>query len=125
MIRRTLLGLAAALAATAASAAEPPTVTFAIASTERAQTQMAEWGPMLKDMEAATGLKVKPFFGPNYTAMIEAMRFKQVDLGWFTNLSGLEAVRRAKGEVFARTTKPDGGPEGYQSVLVVKKGSGI
>src|SRR6185437_7678302 len=100
------------------------TLTFSIVSTEATQTQMQEWGPFLKDMEAATGLSVKPFFGSNYSALIEAMRFKQSDLGWFTNQSGLEAVRRAGGEVFARTTHPNG-HDGYQGVIVVRKGSGI
>jgi phosphonate transport system substrate-binding protein len=69
-------------------------------------------------------MTVKPFFGSNYSALIEAMRFKQSDLGWFTNQSGLEAVRRAGGEVFARTTHPNG-HDGYQGVIIVKKGSGI
>ena len=97
---------------------------FSIVSTEATQTQMREWGPFLKDMEAATGLSVKPFFGSNYSALIEAMRFKQTDLGWFTNQSGLEAVRRAGGTVFARTTHPTG-PDGYQGVIIIRKGSGI
>jgi phosphonate transport system substrate-binding protein len=97
---------------------------FSIVSTEGSQTQMVEWGPFLKDMEQATGLSVKPYFGSNYSALIEAMRFKKTDLGWFTNNSGLEAVRRAGGEVFARTTHPDG-RDGYQGVIIVKKGSGI
>jgi phosphonate transport system substrate-binding protein len=100
------------------------TLTFSIVSTEATQTQMQEWGPFLKDMEKSTGLTVKPFFGSNYSALIEAMRFKQSDLGWFTNQSGLEAVRRAGGEVFARTTHPNG-HDGYQGVIIVKKGSGI
>jgi phosphonate transport system substrate-binding protein len=100
------------------------TLTFSIVSTEATQTQMQEWGPFLKDMQTATGLTVKPFFGSNYSALIEAMRFKQSDLGWFTNQSGLEAVRRAGGEVFARTTHPNG-HDGYQGVIIVKKGSGI
>jgi phosphonate transport system substrate-binding protein len=126
MIRRTILALVAAfLAAPAARAAEPPTITFTVATTERAATMAETFGPFLKDLEAQTGLKVKTYFGPNYSAMIEAMRFRQVDLGLFTNLSGLEATRRANGEVFARTTKPNGGPEGYQSVIIVRKGSGI
>jgi phosphonate transport system substrate-binding protein len=126
MNRRIALAFAAAvLAAPAARAAEPPTITFTVATTERAATMAETFAPFLKDMETQTGLKVKTYFGPNYSAMIEAMRFKQVDLGLFTNLSGLEATRRANGEVFARTTKPNGGPEGYQSVIVVKKGSGI
>jgi phosphonate transport system substrate-binding protein len=128
IIRRLVLAVAlAALAACSKPApktAAPQTLTFSIVSTEGAQTQLQEWGPFLKDMEAATGLKVKPFFGSNYSALIEALRFKQADLGWFTNQSGLEAVRRAGGEVFARTTHPTG-PDGYQGVIIVRKGSGI
>ncbi|HLZ76628.1 phosphate/phosphite/phosphonate ABC transporter substrate-binding protein [Phenylobacterium sp.] len=116
-----------ALAACGKPAEKPAasnTLTFSIVSTEATQTQMQEWGPFLKDMEKATGLTVKPFFGSNYSALIEALRFKQSDLGWFTNQSGLEAVRRAGGEVFARTTHPNG-HDGYQGVIIVKKGSGI
>ena len=127
MITRRLLPILAVLALTACSKPAPETqkaLTFSIVSTERTQTQMQEWGPFLKDMQAATGLTVKPFFGSNYSALVEAMKFKQSDLGWFTNQSGLEAVRRAGGEVFARTTHPNG-HDGYQGVIIVKKGSGI
>jgi phosphonate transport system substrate-binding protein len=105
-------------------AAAPTAINFSILSTENSQSQLADWTPFLQDMEKATGLKVKPFFGSNYTSLIEAMRFKQVDVGWFSNQSGLEAVRRAGGQVFARTVKPDG-KDGYNSVIIVKKGSGI
>ena len=129
MIRRlvpllALLALAACGKPTAPNVTPPKELTFSIVSTEATQTQMQEWGPFLKDMEKATGLTVRPFFGSNYSALIEAMRFKQSDLGWFTNQSGLEAVRRAGGEVFARTTHPNG-HDGYQGVIVVRKGSGI
>lgn len=132
MITRRSLGLVAALALALAGcgekpepkAAAPQAVNFSIMSTEGRQTQMDDWGPFLADMEKAIGVPVKPFFGTNYTSLIEAMRFKQTDVGWFTNQSGLEAVRRAGGEVFARTVKPNG-PDGYQAVIVVKKGSGI
>ena len=123
------MAAAAALALSACSkpvekGAAPATVNFSIVSTENSQSQMKEWAPFLADMGKATGLTVKPFFGSNYTAMIEALRFKQTDLGWFTNNSGLEAVRRSGGEVFARTSKPSG-PDGYQSVIIVRKGGGL
>jgi len=129
MITRRLLPLLAVLALAGCSKPAPKAdadkpLIFSIVSTEATQTQMQEWGPFLKDMEKSTGLTVKPFFGSNYSALIEAMRFKQSDLGWFTNQSGLEAVRRAGGEVFARTTHPNG-HDGYQGVIIVKKGSGI
>ena len=129
-MNRIALALTAVLALAACSKpadkapAASNTLTFSIVSTEATATQMQEWGPFLKDMEKATGLTVKPFFGSNYSALVEAMRFKQTDVGWFTNQSGLEAVRRAGGEVFARTTHPNG-KDGYQGVIIVKKGSGI
>jgi len=126
MFTRRLIPLVALLLLGACQKGPPPKqeLNFSIVSTEASQTQMQEWGPFLKDMESATGLTVKPYFGSNYSALIEAMRFKKTDLGWFTNNSGLEAVRRAGGEVFARTTHPDG-RDGYQGVIIVKKGSGI
>ena len=123
LLAATLLLAACARPAEKAPAAD--TLNFSIMSTEKASTQAEEWAPFLADMEKATGLKVKPFFGSNYSSLIEAMRFKQTDLGWFTNQSGLEAVRRSGGEVFARTTKPDGGEDGYQSVIIVGKASGL
>jgi phosphonate transport system substrate-binding protein len=125
MIRRLVpLFVLAVLVGCAPQTPPKKELIFSIVSTEGSQTQMQEWGPFLKDMETATGLTVKPYFGSNYSALIEAMRFKKTDLGWFTNNSGLEAVRRAGGEVFARTTHPDG-RDGYQGVIIVRKGSGI
>ena len=129
LTRRLALALAAALTLAGCSQKDeaktpPQVINFSIMSTEGRQTQMDDWGPFLADMEKAVGVPVKPFFGTNYTSLIEAMRFKQTDLGWFSNQSGLEAVRRGGGEVFARTVNPSG-HDGYQSVIVVKKGSGI
>ena len=97
-------------------------ISFSILSTENAQNQEPLWRPFLADMEKQTGLKVKPFFGSNYTALIEAMRFNQVQVGWFSNASGLEAVRRADGEVFARSSDPSG-VDGYQSVIIARADS--
>jgi phosphonate transport system substrate-binding protein len=124
LARRALVGLAAIAALTLAACGggekEPAKdeITFSILSTEKAQNMETYWTPILKDMEAQTGLKVKPFFSSSYSALIEAMRFKQTDLGWFSNQSGLEAVRRSNGEVFARTFDPSG-TDGYTSVIIV------
>ncbi|KSB90631.1 phosphonate ABC transporter substrate-binding protein [Caulobacter vibrioides] len=129
MIRRSLIaGLAlSALALVACSGpseapASKDTVTFSILSTESAQNMESYWKPILVDMEKQTGLKVKPFFSSNYSSLIVAMGAKQTDLGWFSNQSGLEAVRRSNGEVFARTFDPSG-VDGYKSVVIVPKDS--
>ncbi|MBL8771035.1 MAG: phosphate/phosphite/phosphonate ABC transporter substrate-binding protein [Phenylobacterium sp.] len=127
MNRRTILGLAAACAALAGCAApkeaERQEIVFSILSAESQASAEADWAPFLADMSKALGRPVKAYYGSNYTALVEAMRFKQTDLGWFTNQSGLEAVRRAGGEVFARSVNPNG-VDGYEAVIIVKKGSG-
>ena len=72
----------------------------------------------------AIGVPVKPFFGSNYNVLVEAMRFNQTQVAWFSAKPALEAVDRAQGEVIARTVDPEG-RDSYTSTLVVKKGSGI
>ena len=97
-------------------------IAFSILSTERTSNLQTLWDPFLKDMEAQTGLDVRAYFGSNYTALIEAMNADQVQVGWFSNQSGLQAVRRADAEVFARSTDVSG-VDGYTSVLIVKADS--
>jgi len=124
--RRQLLGSAAAALTLAACerkapvapGEQPKVVNFSILATENATSLETSWKPILADMEKSIGIPVKPFYGSNYTALIEALRFKQTDAGWFSNFSGLEAVRRADGEVFAHTFDPSG-EDGYRSVLIV------
>jgi phosphonate transport system substrate-binding protein len=99
-------------------------VRFSVLSTEATQTMSAYWEPILEDMKRQTGLQITPFYSNNYTLLVEALRFKKTDAGWFSNRSGLEAVRRGDGEVFARTFSPNG-VDGYTSVLIVNAKSSL
>lgn len=94
-------------------------IVFSILATENSQNQQELWAPFLSDMEKQTGLNITPRFASNYTSLIEAMRFNQIQVGWFSNQSGLEAVRRAGGEVFVRSSDPTG-VDGYNSVIIVR-----
>ena len=49
------------------------------------------------------------------------MSFKKTDAGWFSNQSGLEAVRRGDGEVFARTFEPSGRRRLHSRCLIVQR----
>jgi phosphonate transport system substrate-binding protein len=95
---------------------------FSVLSTESTQAMSSYWQPILVDMQKQTGLKITPYYSNNYTLLVEALRFKKTDAGWFSNQSGLEAVRRGDGEVFARTFSPSG-VDGYTSVLIVNVNS--
>jgi phosphonate transport system substrate-binding protein len=127
--RRGLLTFAGAAVLAGCSPQSPPSadgstgvLKFSIVAPESASSLESYWRPIIADMEKATGLKIEPYIGANYTALVEAMRFKQTHFGWFTNLSGLEAIRRAGGEVFARTFDP-GADDGYNSVILVPANS--
>lgn len=125
----TVVGAASALSAcgkAGPSAPERPLgeVRFSVLSTKSTQTMSQYWQPILADMQKQTGLKIMPYYSNNYTLLVEAMAYKKTDAGWFSNQSGLEAVRRGGGEVFARTFSPTG-VDGYTSVLIVNAKSGL
>lgn len=107
-----LAGLTAPLAAQ-----EVKELNFGFISTESSANLAKSFEPLLKDMEKAIGVPVKPFFVGDYAGVIEGMRFKKVDVAWFGNKSAMEAVDRSNGEVFVKTAKPDGS-SGYYSLIV-------
>jgi phosphonate transport system substrate-binding protein len=97
---------------------------FGIISTESSQSLKQQWQPVIDELNLQTGLKVTPFFAPDYAGVIEAMRFNKVQLGWFGNKSAMEAVDRSNGEVFAKVINKDG-TEGYYSHLIVHRDSAL
>jgi phosphonate transport system substrate-binding protein len=137
MIRRTLIGAALA-AATAvalslaacsekkdqAAAGAPGELVFGILPAENQASMGPIWEPLLTDLSKRIGVKVTARYVSNYAGLIEAMRFKQAQMGWFSALPALDAVQRADGEVLGRVIDA-GGEATYESVLIVKKGSGI
>jgi phosphonate transport system substrate-binding protein len=97
-------------------------INFGIISTESSSGLKSAWQPMLDDLQKSTHIKVNAFFAPDYAGVIEAMRFNKVQVAWFGNKSAMEAVDRARGEVFAKVVAADG-TEGYYSLLIVNKDS--
>ncbi|MEZ5840626.1 MAG: phosphonate ABC transporter substrate-binding protein [Hyphomicrobiales bacterium] len=114
------LAMAATLAAPAK--AEMTEVNFGIISTETTQNLKTNWVPFLEAMAQQTGLKINPFFASDYAGIIEGMRFGKVQVAWYGNKSGMEAVDRAGGEVFAQTVDSEGNP-GYWSLIIAHKDS--
>jgi len=125
MIRKLLTTAAVVAGVTVAGQAQaelPKTLNFGIISTESSQGLKKSFGPFLDDMAKKLGVEVKPFFATDYAGIIEAMRFKKVDIAWYGNKSAMEAVDRAEGEVFVQTVDVTGNP-GYWSLLIAHKDS--
>jgi phosphonate transport system substrate-binding protein len=122
--RQTTLALLATTATLwfGSAHAQVKELNFGIISTESSANLKTAWQPLLEDMQKATGLKVNAFFAPDYSGVIEGMRFNKVQVAWMGNKSAAEAVDRASGEVFAKVTQADGA-QGYWSLMVVHKDS--
>lgn len=103
-------------------AEEKPVLNFGIISTENSQNLEPIWRPLLADLEAKTGYKVRAFFATDYAGIVQGMRFGKVQLAWYGNKSAMEAVDRANGEVFARVKMLDE-REGYNSLLLAHRSS--
>lgn len=102
----------------------PSEITFSILSAEGQASAGPLWQPLLDDMSKAIGVPVKPYFGSNYTVLVEAMRGKQTQVAWFSAKPAIEAINRADAEVIARTVNKEG-MDSYRSTLIVRTGSGI
>lgn len=108
----------------APAGAAPTELTFSILSAEGQAASGPMWQPLLDDMSKAVGIPVKPYFGSNYTVLVEAMGGGHTQVGWFSAKPALEAVDRADAEVIARIVDPEG-RDSYRSTLIVRAGSGI
>lgn len=119
-----MLGLASCGGGDSKSAAAPTELTFSILSAEGQASAGPAWQPLLDDMSKAVGVPVKPYFGSNYTVLVEAMRGNQTQVAWFSAKPAVEAIDRADAEVIARTVNREG-LDSYRSTLIVRTGSGI
>lgn len=115
---RSLIALVALFLSSCTSPPEP--VRFSILSNESSAASRPDWTPFLDDMRVSTGQPVEAYFGPNYSVLIEAMRFKQTQLGSFGNASAIVAVDRSEGEVFAVAERG-----GYQSLMIARSDAGL
>jgi phosphonate transport system substrate-binding protein len=116
------LAFAVTATATGVQAEEQKTLNFGIISTESSQNLRTIWDPFLDDMSEQLDMEVKAFFAPDYTGIIQGMRFDKVDIAWYGNKSAMEAVDRAGGEIVAQTVAADGSP-GYWSLMIVHRDS--
>lgn len=121
MIARLLI-LLALMMPSLASAQERERFVFAAISTESSEASQNAWQPFIDAMSETTGYQIDLVTATDYAGVIEALRFGQADMGWFSTFSGLQAIRLADAEVFAKTIY-DTGEQGYYSVITVRTDS--
>lgn len=124
MIPRCLLLLFAGPALALAGCGDHPRQVINVSPPARAAAPGDGWAAFLAEMGTAAGRRVEPMQGAGAGAVIEALRFRQIDMGWFDAAAAQDAVRRADGQVFARTVSPFA-PAGERALLIVRKGADV
>ena len=82
--------------------AQTKEINFGIISTESSRQPEERLAAAARRHAEGHRPKVNAFFATDYAGIIEGMRFNKVQVAWFGNKSGMEAVDRASGEVFAQ-----------------------
>jgi phosphonate transport system substrate-binding protein len=74
-------------------------------------------------LKEKTGLNIKIFIAASYNTLIEAMKSKQIDFGWFPPFAMVKAEVLANAELLLKTVKD--GKDYYYSAIFVREDSGI
>jgi len=106
------------------AAADAPEIAFSILSAQGQASAAPLWQPLLDDLGAAVGAKVRPHFASSYSALVEDMKAGRTQAGWFSAGPAVEAIDEAGAEMIARTIGLDGGDR-YHALLIVRRGSGL
>jgi phosphonate transport system substrate-binding protein len=90
---------------------------------EAATEQTRKFGPIVKYLESALGMKVEFTPVSDYPAAVEAMVNKNVDMVWFGGFTFVQASVRSGGKVIPIAQRVE--DTKFQSVFITKAGSGI
>lgn len=122
-----LLGLAipAVQPARAADCPGDGTVRMGVIPAEDTQTMMGIYKPISEELSRRLGCPVQLSIASSYTAAIEAMRAKRLDISTFGPLSYVLAHKVANAEAIAVQGHEDGSVVTYEATIVTPKATGI
>ncbi len=90
-----------------------------------AQEMLRSYKPIGQYLANELGIEVKIQVTSDYTAAIEAMRSKHIDMAWFGPFSYVIAADVADAEAIVNGVKESTGSATYKSVIVTRADSGI
>jgi phosphonate transport system substrate-binding protein len=103
-----------------------PTLNMGLIPAEDIETILRQFEPLTDYLEAELEVEeFNVFRATDYTAVIEAMRSKQVDIAWFGPFSYVLAHEVAGARSLVVVGTPDGQPATYRSLIVANAGTGI
>ena len=90
-----------------------------------ADEMLRNYEPIKEYLTEALGIPVEILVTSDYTAAIEAMRAKHIDMAWFGPFSYVIAANVAGAEAIVNGVKASTGSATYKSLIIVNANSGI
>jgi phosphonate transport system substrate-binding protein len=90
-----------------------------------AEEMIRNYQPVVDYLEEKLGLEIELQVTADYTAAIEAMRNKHIDVAWFGPFSYILAAEEAGAEALVNGVRRDTGMSTYRTVFVTRADSGI
>ncbi len=120
-----LLSLLALVGCGGDSDGEQKVLKMGLIPADDAAEMVRNYQPVAAYLEKTLDVKVDIQVTADYTAAIEAMRNKHIDLAWFGPFSYILAVEEAGAEALVNGVRRDTGVSTYKSIIITKAGSGI
>src|SRR3989338_8461772 len=90
-----------------------------------AEEMLRSYEPVKEYLSEKLGIPVEIQVTSDYTAAIEAMRSKHIDMAWFGPFSYIIAANVAGAEAIANGVRRSDGKSDYHSIIVTRSDSGI
>lgn len=103
----------------------PDVLRLALIPAEDIEETIKRFEPARQYLEKELGTKIEMFRATDYTAVVEAMRAKKIEVAWFGPLSYVLAAERANARPIVAVGGADGKVGVYYSVLLANRDSGV
>ncbi len=109
----------------AAQTQEPKILRMGLIPADDAEEMLRDYEPIKEYLSEKLGMQVEIKVTSDYTAAIEAMRAKHIDMAWFGPFSYVIAVNFAGAEAIVNGVRRSDGKSDYHSIIVARADSGI
>nr|WP_247897632.1 phosphate/phosphite/phosphonate ABC transporter substrate-binding protein [Paenibacillus pabuli] len=106
-----------------AKSSQPEKLRIGVIPSEDSENVESKMEPLKQYLSKKLGLEVEIFVANDYTAVVEAMRSKQIDVAHLGPFSYLLAADKANAEAIVSKVTLDTGLPTYKSVILARKDS--
>ncbi|MBS3918627.1 MAG: phosphate/phosphite/phosphonate ABC transporter substrate-binding protein [Deltaproteobacteria bacterium] len=104
---------------------KPKILRMALIPAEDIEEMIRAFAPAKQYLEKELGVRIEEFKATDYTAVVEAMRAKKIDVAFFGPFSYVLAAKRANAKAIIGGSIGDGRLATYHSIFVTHRESGL